>query len=486
MVSLNTSLNTAVAFSKKTGLLLTALAALSLPQANGQSVDVDKQLGAQNSVIVEAQMGVYDDAELRAWVNAVGYKLVTHLEDKRFKFSFKVIDDPMPNAFALPGGYIYVTRGILSLVTNEDELACVMAHEIIHVTERHSVKQMRKSLFPRLLEVPGNIVGNVVHDDLGNLINAPISTSNKLLLSSYSRGHEKDSDMMGITLARKAGYDPTAMGRILDRLSKAVEILTQEKEKRGYFDDHPFTPDRVKAIYKRSQKLDPIAKVESVDAPEALDGMTFGLNPAKGIFRKNTFLHPDLNFTISFPEDWVTTNQANSIGGVHKSQLGALFVGLTDQNKPLLDQANTFISKNRLDAGPDVTTPTPYTLNGNNGYLVSLVDDSGKQPMSLHILWTELGGNKYQLIGFAPYGVGEDLKTIANSFRLLTRTERNSIHQNIITLAQPKVGESVEDFHTRLGGEFSPRVTRIINGLAPDQETTDGNIMKIVKRVQYR
>jgi len=153
----------------------------------GQSVELDKELGAENAIIVEAQMGLVPDKELTGYVSSIGNRLVDALDENPFEFHFYVADDPIPNAFALPGGYVYVTRGILSLVTKEDELACVMGHEIIHVIRRHSVRQMRSSIIPNLLELPGSILGTVVDDDLGDLLNTPIHTSNSLLLASYSR-----------------------------------------------------------------------------------------------------------------------------------------------------------------------------------------------------------------------------------------------------------------------------------------------------------
>ena len=151
-----------------------------------QNVDLDKELGAENHKIVEAQMGLVSDEELSGYVSSIGNRLVPELEKNPFDFQFFVADDPIPNAFALPGGYVYVTRGILSLLISEDELACVMGHEIIHVTERHSIKQMRSSVLPNLLELPGNIVGTVVSDDLGRLLNTPIHTSNSLFRASAS------------------------------------------------------------------------------------------------------------------------------------------------------------------------------------------------------------------------------------------------------------------------------------------------------------
>lgn len=143
----------------------------------GQNIKLDKELGAQNAQMVESQMGIYPHKEMNAYVEAIGQRLVAELDDPMFDYQFQIVDDPIPNAFALPGGYVYVTRGILSLITTEDELACVMAHEIIHVTRRHSIKQLRNSILPRMLELPGKIIGNVVNEDLGNLLTAPVETS---------------------------------------------------------------------------------------------------------------------------------------------------------------------------------------------------------------------------------------------------------------------------------------------------------------------
>ena len=235
-------------------------------------------------------MGLVPDKELTGYVSSIGNRLVDALDENPFEFHFYVADDPIPNAFALPGGYVYVTRGILSLVTKEDELACV-----IHVIRRHSVRQMRSSIIPNLLELPGSIVGTVVDDDLGDLLNTPIHTSNSLLLASYSRKHETESDTRGIELASKAGYDPNAMAAILERLSTAVEVISNEQEKKSYFDDHPYTPDRVKKITKTTSTLSWEEKAKiSEDFPAPLDGMVFGYHPGKGLFKEEVFLHPDL------------------------------------------------------------------------------------------------------------------------------------------------------------------------------------------------
>ena len=148
-----------------------------------QDYSYDKKIGAESAVQVEQMIGIYQDSALTAYVNAIGQRLVNVLVDTPLEFRFFVVDMAEPNAFALPGGYIYVSRGLLSLVNDEAELACVIGHEMIHVIKRHAVKQMRKSILPGLLYIPGAVVG-VFNSSLGSIINAPVSLGSELFLSN--------------------------------------------------------------------------------------------------------------------------------------------------------------------------------------------------------------------------------------------------------------------------------------------------------------
>jgi predicted Zn-dependent protease len=451
-----------------------------------QNVDLDKELGAENHKIVEAQMGLVSDEELSGYVSSIGNRLVPELEKNPFDFQFFVADDPIPNAFALPGGYVYVTRGILSLLISEDELACVMGHEIIHVTERHSIKQMRSSVIPNLLELPGNIVGTVVSDDLGRLLNTPIHTSNSLFLSSYSRKHETESDTRGIELASKAGYDPVAMGSILERLSLAFEVITNEKEEKSYFDSHPYTPDRVNKINKSSEKLEWEEKSWiSEDFPAPIDGMVFGYNPAKGIFREEVFLHPDLNFTITFPEGWETFNQASTVGAIHEDRQAGLFVGIEDPSLSPEEYGKKFEQEIEKEHGQKPSRSEPRTINNNPGYVVSMTDNSGREPMYIHVLWLKMGGKMFKLIGLAPKAFESDLQKSARSLRPMTSDEKTSIWIRKVRLVNAKKKESLEELNERTGNVLKPKGTAIINGLEEKPKLEKDQVIKIVVREKY-
>lgn len=459
---------------------------LTSVQISGQSIELDKKLGAENAKLVEVQIGLVNDKELTGYVQSVGNRLIAALEENPFKFHFYVADDPIPNAFALPGGYVYVTRGILSIITTEDELACVMAHEIIHVIDRHSIKQMRSSILPHMLELPGAVVGTVVNEDLGNLLNAPITTSNRLLLTSYSRKHETASDTKGIELASKAGYDPNAMANILDRLSQAIELITNEKEKKSYFDDHPYTPDRVNKINKTITKLNWEERTKiSEDFPVPLDGMVFGNNPAKGLFNKEVFLHPELNFTITFPEGWETTNQTFTVAAIHENRKAGVFVGLEDPVRSPEEYGKEFEQEIEKKHGKKPSRSEPRTVNNHQGYLITMTDDSGEEPMNIHILWLQMNDLLFKLIGIAPKSFEPDLQKTARSLRALTLEERKAIEVNIVRIVEANKNETIEEISTRHNNVVNTSIIAIMNGIEESAKLNKKQSVKIVLREKY-
>lgn len=458
---------------------------VSTANLHSQSLDLDRQLGAQNAQMVEEQMGIYEDEELTSFVRNVGNRLVSQLDNPMFQFRFHVVDDPTPNAFALPGGYVYVTRGILSLITTEDELAGVMAHEIIHVVQRHSVKQMKKSIIPKLFELPGQVVGSVVSEDLGKLLNAPIETSNKLFLSDYSRKHETEADVKGVALAAKAGYDPSQLSVILARLSKAVEILTEEEEKKSYFDDHPYTPDRVSSINKTVKKLrwaqrPPIA----ADFPAPLDGMLFGHNPGHGVFQESTFIHPELGFAIDFPADWEPANKPNSVGVVHPDRQAAIFVGLDDENKKAAELGSSFARsiKSRYPRTP--VQASEYDFKGLPAYLVSMEDDSGSEPMYIHVLWVKMEKHMFKLVGLGPTKYESQLRKSAESLHLMTEEERRSVKKLEFKVVTGLEGETMEQTQARVESPLKVEVNTFLNGLQRDA-LIQGKRVKILVEEDY-
>ena len=205
-------------------LLLTTYSIVSF----SQDYTVDKKMGAEGKAMVEATMGIYSDSAKTRIVSKIGKQLVNNLTTQPFPFEFYIVDDGEPNAFALPGGYVFFTRGILALANSEDELAGVMGHEIIHSYNRHSIKQKKKGILPGILQEPEALAGALGGNGVSKMF-SPLSKGGEALMASHSRKDEYEADDLGVKLSAKSGYQPRALGDMLTTLEKSIEVFTGEK-----------------------------------------------------------------------------------------------------------------------------------------------------------------------------------------------------------------------------------------------------------------
>ena len=266
----------------------------------GMSADQESQLGyQQHQKIVPQFGGAYSDPALTSYVGSIGNLLARTSETPDTKFTFTVLDTPMVNAFALPGGYVYVTRGLLSLADNEAEVAGVLAHEIGHVTARHAAERYGQTMAANVFGVGlGLLLGSDAATDLYAGVVA-------VALRSYSREQEYESDLLGVRYMARAGYDPGAMASFLSRLqahSRFESELRGEPGKADQFDilqTHPRTADRIaRAIQQAGARTvaDPMTARDIY--LDKIDGMLFGDNPQQGFVRGHEFLHPELRFAF--------------------------------------------------------------------------------------------------------------------------------------------------------------------------------------------
>lgn len=445
--------------------------ALAVPTITSCTVSPQQEvsMGAHNATIIEQQVGVERTQQMAEYVSQVGQRLVEQLEHQEFEYHFAVLDDPTPNAFALPGGYIFISRGLLALMNSEDELACVLAHEIIHVSEHHSVKQMKSSILPSLIELPGNIVGGVVNENLGALINAPISLSNSLFSAKYSRTHESEADRLGIALAAKAGYQPEAMADILARMNDAVEMKMQQKIEKSYFDSHPYTPDRVATIQDKVPRVQVAEQAPvQVSFVSMLDGLLYGENPAKGVFHQQTFLHPTMDFAIDFPKGWSKDNQPQGVLAINKDQTAMVGLTMASSDYTASEHAVRFetILQERYGYKAKIES---YDYDwGSKGYSITLPTKANGAESSIKQQWVEHDGNVFRLFGYSPNEALEMVDTAMSSFSPLNEAQRNQImamhirvvnpeHKHIMLTAQSELPESKE-------------MLLLMNGVTQDKE----------------
>lgn len=468
-------------------ILVFICAALLTIQFNAQNIQFDKDMGAENAKSVEAQMGLYNDAEKTAYLRMIGKKLIAELDNPLFDYQFHLVQESSPNAFALPGGYLYVTTGLIPILKSEDELACIIGHEIIHSNNRHSVKQMRKSILPKLLEVPGNLLG-MVDQNLGAVFNAPIQTSNALLFASYGRKFETEADREGTLLAARAGYNPNAMKSALSRLSSTIEVAVGQEEQKSYFNDHPYTPDRVKAINKNINKMQLSDKTDSDNNQEYLrqfDNILFGTSPAKGVIEENTFSHPDLNFHITFPKKWIIQNQSQAITAYQPDQNAAIFLTFDNPNLTPAQAGNAFKKNLKDEYRIKIVNEEKQTINGHQSYIIEFRDEIQNEIVYAYAVWIAMDEKLIQLSGITTNQFKQDLIASAESLRTLNKNERNSFKIAMLRMVPAQEGETIEKLNTRTGNQLNEDITCEINAITPNTSLKKGQLIKIVKYYPY-
>ena len=226
-----------------------------MPEVTLVSAEQEKKIGAEEAKKVLDNMGVLNDAALTTYLDALGQRLAKESPRQDVTYQFLVVDTADPNAFALPGGYIYVTRGLLALTNAEEELAGVVGHEIGHVAARHSVQKIsRQGPFAVVFGIASGLTG-LVSPLVGNLIGGIGDFTQSLIFSPYSRGQETEADRVGQEMAAKAGWDPGGLTAFLATLEREVELMSKGPQRHSFFDTHPATPDRVAKTGEHAKKL---------------------------------------------------------------------------------------------------------------------------------------------------------------------------------------------------------------------------------------
>jgi predicted Zn-dependent protease len=453
-------------------------------------IELDKELGKQTAKQVNEQIGLYEAPVTGEYVRAIGDRLAGNLEKKQFQFVFNIADQQEPNAFAAPGGYVYVSRGLLALANSEDELAGVLGHEISHVTQRHSVRQSRKGILPRLLTLPGRIVGGVVSQNVGALLNAPIDTAGSVYLASYSRGQESEADQLGMRLAAVSGYDPGSLAVILSHLEQAQEAQTGKAVEFSFFASHPMTPKRVKEINREAAALHWMRQTPIADGRREflrrLDGLVLEDDPAMGVFKGRQFFQPDVNFSITFPETWKTLNTPSAVGAVAEKRNGLAVMGLAGKDADPDKVADQFISDMKREHKVEPTAVRPVEFGDWRGKLVTYTDTTEREPMILYFLWVRMGTMTYQLIGIGPESYRGLLRETAMSLRPMTGEERRSVTAKRLRVVEARAGETLAEMSQRAGNDWTPAFTAIANNLSGGRPLEAGQLVKISHEEPYR
>jgi predicted Zn-dependent protease len=313
------------------------LALVSEAQEVAMGRDADKQ--------VISAYGLYPDQRLQEYVHALGTRLATKTERPDLPWTFRVVDDAAVNAFAIPGGFIYVTRGILTHLNSEAELATILGHEIGHVTARHSVNQMSKQQLAQIGLIAGMVLSPQVAQ-FGNLAQTGLG----LMFLQFSRSDESQSDELGLKYMTSAGYDPREMADVF-RMLQGVSQQAGAGRLPQWLSSHPDPENREAWAAKAAAAVSTRGLVVNREPyVRRLDGIVFGENPREGFFEGTVFRHPDMAFRMSFPPEWKGSNQKQAVGAVSPNQ-DAIVVLQLAPGKSAEQAAQQFVSQEGVRTG---------------------------------------------------------------------------------------------------------------------------------------
>jgi predicted Zn-dependent protease len=430
--------------------------------SEGQEVE----LGTQVAADVERSLGLVDDPALQEYVEDIGQRMARDSERPELPWSFGVIDDPTPNAFAVPGGYIYVTRGMMSLMNSEAELAAVIGHEIGHVTARHSVVQLSRQQLAQLGLGIGMILSPEVQQ-FGQLLEAGLS----VLFLRYSREHERQADELGFRYMREHGYDVNEMANVFVSLQQSAELAGRSALP-GWLSSHPAEPERIEAARERAASLetpqeDPFVGREQY--LEQLDGMIYGQNPRNGFFRGGYYYHPELEFQLEVPEDWERQNLPIAV--VANQPDGEAAMQLT-----LAEAADAEQAAEQLfgQEGIRRVSSSSEELHGNPAVISRFQAQTEQGVLEGYAAHIVHGTSTFQLLTFSPQpliGRYEGLfRSIVRGFQPLTDRSLLNVEPQTLEIVEIDEAMTLAEFNRRQPSSIPLEELALINRLQ-DAET---------------
>lgn len=353
------------------------------------------QMGQEGAKQVAEEIGLINDQALQQYLQTVGAGIASKSERPNLPWTYRVVDDPSPNAFALPGGFIFVTRGLLDLMNNEAELASVIGHETGHVTARHSVQQMSQQQLAQLALGVGAILSPTVAQ-FGGVASQGLG----LLFLKYSRDDERQADDLGFRYALGQGYDV----RYMDDVFRSLQRLGEQSKQSplpSWLATHPGEAERIQAIDAKLAALPPSqlanAKVNAQGYMQRINGLVYGANPRNGFFQGNTFYHPELRFQITLPNGWQGQNLTKAVVGVSPQQDGVIQLTLAEGNSPDA-AARAFLSQQGIQAGQ----ASRETVNGVPAVASTFQAQTEQGVIQGLVAFFTYNGTTYQVIGYAP------------------------------------------------------------------------------------
>jgi len=436
------------------------------------------QMGQEAAQQVGQSIGYVDDQALQDYVAGIGKRMAAQSERPNLPWEFHVVNDAAVNAFALPGGFIYVTRGLLGAITNEAELASVLGHEIGHVTARHSVQQISKAQLAQL----GLGLGSILSSDIAQFAGLA-SQGLGILFLKYGRDAENQADELGFRYALTQNYDVREMDDVFETLNRESQLGGGGGRLPEWLSTHPNPENRVTRTQARLDTLhtDLGSSVRNEQVyMQRIQGLTYGDDPRQGFFEGNTFYHPDMRFQLEFPEGWQTQNTPSAVVAVSPQQDAMIQLGLAGQTPPR-QAAQQFLSQEGVQAGDASTS----NVNGNpaaTSYFQAQTQQGAVQGI---VSFISYGGQTFGLLAYTGQGKLQQydgtFRQSIGSFSTLRNQAALSVKPNRIEVVKVPRQMTLAQFDQQYPSTIPIEELAVINQLeGPDSSIPAGRQVKRV------
>ena len=430
----------------------------------------DRKAGAEASQQVAQAMGIME-GPLADYVKKVGARVARH-GGHVFKYTFNVVNEDTPNAFALPGGFIYVSRGLLILANSEDEVANVLGHEISHVSQRHAAARQQ------IVEgVPGIF-----------------QFMQFASLAGYGRDQERTADKLGQKLAGAAGYDPHGMSTFMKQLDFAERLSRGSSRIPSWRDSHPSSRERVADNAARASRVRWAPTPGIVEGRAGflalLDGLAIGLPASEGVFKRTRFLHPDMGFTIRFPDGWETRNTHSAVGALSPERNAQVVLEFGGTGTDLDAAAEKYIAKMGKD-GLRLEKPEKVTVGGRKALRSRGTASTGRGSFHAVVTWLlwKHGDEEmiFRITGLSLSRQHEGIfVNVARSFRPITPREIATIKETRLRIAVAQEGETLAALSQRTRNKWNVNTTAVANGVHTTDRLSKDFPVKIAREEPYQ
>jgi len=457
------------------------------------STQEEKKIDETQAREVEAQLGLVRDPELLAYLDAIGQALAAHSPRRDVNYHFEIVEMEEPNAFALPGGHIFVSRGLLVVANSEAEIANVLGHEIGHVAARHAAQQDAHVKTLGLASLLSDLMSGGEQESSDN---ERISGS---FVARYARNQEREADRIGLELATEAGVDPSGLGgflRTLDQLSRLQQGFSMPQT---YFATHPAAQERMIEASARAQEHEwrseraplrewqpgrPVAKSRA-EFLAHLEGIAVGRPASEGVFDGERFLHADLGFMVQFPSGWRLTNMSSQVVGISPKRDAVALLQLDSPGEDPAAAARAYAMREGFPIGDAIS----LRVGGLPAFRARALVPTSFGRIPAEITWVAHQGMIYRLIaGMQPGSLRSYegvFRKFSHSFRALGPEDRARISELRLRIATARPGETLVELSERTRNEWDPTYTAVVNGFAPGALLAPGTPVKIAVREPY-